>query len=217
MIRSRGCAPSRRPHDRRLVEALQEVRGIAVDRDAAGVAQICFGKPAAQHADRRQAGFARSLRIVRCIANSDRRAGSHASKPLERRLEHVRVWLGTLDIVGGGLLGDQILDARDSFVGFDLVGPGRRGERDPASGAKNALHEIADGGERLQAQQVAALEQIATMPFQLLANPWQIIGRHEHRHQLVAALPDLGTHVLVASVIPEIGERFLPGAGVRIH
>jgi len=217
LIRSRGCGPSSRPHDRRFVEALQQVCGIAVNRHAACAEEIRFGKPAAQHADRRKASFRRALCIVRGIADGDRLAGAHAAKPLERRLEHIGVRLGTLDIVGSGFLGNQILDARDSFVGFDLVSPSRSGERDSPSRTENALDKIADGGERLQAQQVAALEQVAAMPFQILADPRQIIGRHEHRHQLVAAFPDLGTHVLVADVIAEIGERFLPGASVRVH
>ena len=51
----------------------------------------------------------------------------------------------------------------------------------------------------------------------LLADAGQIVCGHEHRHQLVTALPDLGTNVLVADVIAEIGKRFLPRAGVRVH
>ena len=51
----------------------------------------------------------------------------------------------------------------------------------------------------------------------LPADAGQIVCGHEHRHQLVTALPDLGTNVLVADVIAEIGKRFLPRAGVRVH
>ena len=49
--------------------------------------------------------------------------------------------------------------------------------------------------ERVGSEQIRPFKEIASVLFDFLAPALQYIGRQKHRHEVVAALADLGSHV----------------------
>ncbi len=70
--------------------------------------------------------------------------------------------------------------------------------------------------KRLHARQILALEQLASVFFDAVAHPGELIGRHEDRQELIAAFANLRTDLLVGNVESEVREGFLPRSSVQV-
>jgi hypothetical protein len=170
---------------------------------------------AAEHADGRDASLSRRGRIVGRVADRDGIDACNSEFP-ENDLKDVWRGFGLLDILGRGSLVDQVGDGGDVEVLAELVllGGGRDGN--PYAGIAHASKQIGDRREGADQRQVLGLETRAAPFLHFLAVVPLFVSRKEYGNELVAALPDLSSHLLEADVVTELRHRFVPGERMEI-
>ena len=124
--------------------------------------------------------------------------------------------LRAFGIVGRGFFINQVGDAGDLFVGREFIGLGRRGQRDLLAIGPYALEQLPYGRKGADLRQVARFEQVAAVGLDLISAAIEFFLGEEDRHELVAALADLRTHVGEGHLMAEMGEGFLPGFRVQV-
>ena len=119
--------------ERRLVVPRQQVGRVAVDRDAAGGAEVGLGEAAAEHADRLQARLARRLGVLGRVADDDRLVGGDVRRACASAAWKMSGWGFDFSASSDEVrLLDQVVDPGDLLVVLQLVLLGRRGQDDPA-------------------------------------------------------------------------------------
>ena len=109
---------------------MEQVRWIAIDRDASRLPQIVSAPAPTHNADCPQVCFAGGLCVIDSVAHHKHVIGAYIAELRERRLKDIRIGFRSCGIIGRSFTFDQIVDSGDGFIGFELVAFGRRSEHD---------------------------------------------------------------------------------------
>ena len=108
--------------------------------------QRTLSKPAAKHADGRDASLPRCFGIIGCVTDRDG-VGAFELELLENDLEDVRCGFGFFYIVRGRFQVHQVGDACDVEILVDFILLGRGSNRDLKSSVANTSQQVRDRGE----------------------------------------------------------------------
>src|SRR5438270_10473164 len=160
---------SRKFSKRRLLIARQQVCWIAVDLDAAGIAQIAFGKATAKHAQGAHMQLGCCQGIVGRVADHDGFVRVNM-KPVKGRLDNVRMRFRLIGVVGRGFFVDEILDLGDLFQPLEFVFLRRGSQSDLAAILQNTLEELTNFWEWANLIEILVLEELRTVRGKLFAD-----------------------------------------------
>src|ERR1700752_4240627 len=156
----------------------------------------------------------RRLGIVRRVADDNGLLGRYPGQLLQRRFEDIRMWFGSLGIIGRGFGLEQILDPCDFLVSSELIFFSRRGERDALAILSDPLEKIAHFWECFDSRHIFFLKERATILVQFRAELVEFTLGEKNRQQLIGAFADLSAYRIELHFFAEFFERFLPRLGV---
>src|SRR5258705_2968360 len=156
----------------------------------------------------------RGLGIVRRVADDNCFFGCYPGQLLERRFEDIRMWFGSLGIVGRGFGLEQIIDPREFLVSSELIFFSRRGECDTLAVLSDPLEKLAHFWKCLDSRHIFFLKERATILVQFRAELVEFALGEKNRQQLIGAFADLSPYRLELDFFAEFFERLLPRLGV---